>query len=171
MDNIEMTTIVKMHLAEFLECGPEVFEKKGLVFQTVGKRAERFQNPFFQVLSFGETIAAAVSPSVLKTAEKLLTGKSREEIFECPLLYGQSIYYIPDAKQSSRAELLPGYTYRGLEGEKLGELQGTEGFDNSLLFDEKGRTNTYIVFYAEIHGEIAGLAGASIESGLSLIHI
>ena len=77
MDNIEMTTIVKMHLAEFLECGPEVFEKKGLVFQTVGKRAERFQNPFFQVLSCGETIAAAVSPSVLKTAEKLLTGKSR----------------------------------------------------------------------------------------------
>lgn len=34
-----------------------------------------------------------------------------------------------------------------------------------MLFDEKGRTNTYIVFYAEIHGEIAGLAGASIESG------
>jgi len=26
----------------------------------------------------------------------LLVGKSRDEVFECPLIYGPSIYYIPD---------------------------------------------------------------------------
>ena len=164
MDKIEMMAVVKGYLADFLECETEIFEQRGLVFHNAGKRAEGYQNPFFQVISLGETIVAAVSPSVRPIAKKLLTGKSREEIFECPLLYGQSIYYIPDAKWNRRTELLPGYTYMELEGDALGQLLGIKGFDNSLMFDERGRTGTHIVFYAERNGEIAGLAGASIES-------
>lgn len=164
MDKKEITEVIKEHLADFLECGVDIFQQKGLVFHVVGSRAEAYQKPFFQVISMENAIIVAVSSSVLKEAERLLTGKSREEIFECPLLYGQSVYFIPDVKQSRRKEMLPEYTYRMLEGEGLLELQGIKGFDNSLMFDADGNTGTYIVFYAERDGEIAGLAGASIES-------
>lgn len=79
MDKKEMTAVIKEHLTEFLECRPDIFQQKGLVFHVVGSRAEAYQKPFFQVISMENAIIAAVSSSVLKEAERLLTGKSREE--------------------------------------------------------------------------------------------
>lgn len=127
MDKTEITTVIREHLADFLECGVDIFQQKGLVFHVVGSRAEAYQKPFFQVISMENAIIAAVSSSVLKEAERLLTGKSREEIFECPLLYGQSVYFIPDVKQSRRKRCCRSIPIECWKGRNFWNFRGSKG--------------------------------------------
>ena len=83
---------------------------------------------------------------------------------DCPFVYGQSIYYIPDLKRIYRKQTDEQYEYRMLQNEEIQLLQGIQGFGNSLAFDENGNTPTCIVYYAMKNEEIIALAGASKES-------
>lgn len=90
--------------------------------------------------------------------------KTRDEIFECPLVYGQSVYFIPDEKILAEQSLSDEYEYRLLEREDIGILKDISGFENALSFDKDGATSICIVLYAMKNGEIVAIAGASEEA-------
>ena len=70
----------------------------------------------FRGLHHGAGVVVSASPELLPRVEPLLTGKSRDEAFEFPLVYGQSLYYLPDLGRFHPLPLPEGYQYRLLAG-------------------------------------------------------
>lgn len=163
MNKTQIKKIVKENLGKHLNCDQEIFEHNGLVFHKPNKLNQFQQNPFLEITSIEKTIIVSASGEIMDNVKTLLGEKSRDEVFECPLIYGQSIYYIPDMKKMKLCDLLPQYEYFYLEGNEINKLREIKGFNNSLEFDECGNTSTTIVFFAMKDGEIIGLAGASKE--------
>ena len=151
---------VKEYIAESLNCTKKDLEKDATVFVPNDKQ----KDPFLEICTIGQAVVVSASPAILPKVQKLVEGKSRDEIFEIPFVYGQSIYYVPDLKLLQKKPLNEQYQYELLQGNEIQKLRGIKGFENSLAFDEEGHTPTCIVFYAMKDGEIIALAGASQES-------
>ena len=160
MDKVKMMDTVKAFIAQHLNCTEEDLQKDGVIFVP----NDRQDSPFLEISTMGRSVIVSASTEILPKVETLLKGKSRDEIFECPFVYGQSIYYVPDLKHIQRKQPDEKYEYRLLQNEEIKQLQGIQGFENSLAFDENGDTPTCIVYYAMKDGEIIALAGASKES-------
>lgn len=103
--------------------------------------------------------------SFLTKIQKLLKDKSRDEIFEFPLVYGQTIHYVPDVDCKESIFISSDYENEFLFDEDIFRLRGLAGFGNSLAFDDEGS-----VCIAKDNHRIIGVAGAAIfRSGL--IHL
>lgn len=146
------------YLSARLDCSTEELSGGGTVY-VPNRTAEP---PFLQLAAVGERVIVSASPELLPRVKELTEGRSRDEIFELPLVYGQTIHFIPNSIPDM--PLPEGYEYILLEGDAIAELSGLEGFPNSLAFDESGHTGTGIVFFARSGGKIAALAGAGQEA-------
>ena len=160
MDKKYIDETIKSYLLNRLNCKPEDFEKEGAVF--VENNERKF--PFLEICTMGQAILVSASGTLIPKIQKLLENKSRDEIFENPFIYGQSIYYIPDFKLLKKLTIDNSFQYELLEGEETQKLKGISGFENSLAFDKNGNTSTCIVLFARKNHEIIALAGASKEN-------
>lgn len=160
MDRAAADGRIREYLSARLCCTPEALEGDGVLFVP----NDRAPAPFLELCTMGRAVIVSASRALLPRIEPLLRGKSRDEMFECPLVYGQSLYSVPDPKVFRALPLDPQYTYTLLQDEAVQKLRGIAGFENSLAFDAQGHTSTCIVLYAEKDGAIAGLAGASREA-------
>ena len=155
----EMLAIYERYIAEQMKCSAPDLHRGETFFIRDVSRSERYM----KILSIGDTNIVTVSPELYDQALSL-QDKSRDELYESELIFGQTIHYVPDLKQMEPMAYPDGYTYELLVGEEVQKLLGIEGFDNSLAFDENGTTPTCIVLYARDHGKIVALAGASYET-------
>lgn len=155
-----MFTICKEYISSELNCSIADLHKEGTVFAANDLKPY----PFLQVSTMGQATFVSVSSALLPKISSLLQRKTKDEVFECPFVYGQSLFYLPDLAAIKRPSLPSGFDYGLLEGKELYDLRGLVGFDNSLGFDPDGSTSTCIVLYARMGKEIIALAGASRES-------
>lgn len=161
MDQTQILNTVRAHLAGRLCCAPEDFDRNGVVFAA----NTREPAPFLEICTMGSATVVSASEPLLPRLKTLFAGKCRDEVFECPFVYGQTICYVPDVRRLNPLSLNGAYTYELLQGAEINRLQEIRGFENSLAFDENGKTPTCIVLCAKKGGEIIGLAGASDEAG------
>jgi RimJ/RimL family protein N-acetyltransferase len=119
-------------------------------------------SPYVKILGIGNSNIITLSPDIYEAAKKQLVGKNRDELFESVLIYGQSLYYIPDLVQMMPMPYDKNFQYELLIGDEIKKLNGIEAFDNSLGFDNKGDTSTSIVLYAMKNDKVIALAGASV---------
>lgn len=98
------------------------------------------------------------------TVRELLQNKNRDEIFELPLVYGQTIHYVPDNSYTENVLAPLNYEYEYLFGKDIFALARLIGFENSLAFDENGATTTKAVCIARDKNRIIGVAGAAESS-------
>lgn len=123
--------------------------------------------PHLKMLAYRNCVIICTSEGISERMQKLLKGKSRDEIFECPFVYGQTIHYVPGDDMPNRSTMPSDYRCEVLFGEEILSLRGLDGFDNSLAFDENGATSAKAVCIAKEGGqdwEIIGAAGASETS-------
>lgn len=151
---------IKEYLAEQFFCGLSVLEEDNTTF-TINSLSK---SPYIKIMAFNKCVIINTSESIHSKVKSALNGKNRDEIFEFPFVYGQTIHYVPDIKKVERLSLLDGYSYELLQGNDINKLRGIIGFDNSLFFDCNGNTSTTIVFLAKKGNEIIGLAGAERET-------
>lgn len=147
----------RRYLAAELGCLPEELSGSGTLYV----QNDRAGQPYLKLAAIGERVIVSASPELLPGARRLTEGRSRDEIFELPLVYGQTIHFVPDHVPD--LPLPGGYDHRLLERDGVYELAGLEGFPNSLAFDEDGHTGTGIVFFAKSGDRIIALAGAGKE--------
>ena len=157
MTKVDMLNIIYEYLAQLMECEVADFTKEETTFSV-----RNIEEPFLKIIICGNSIVVTVSPNLYSKAVSLLENKSRDELFECPLIYGQTIHYIPDLSNISAPALPDGFTYSLLQGEDINNLSDITGFDNSLVFDDNGRTNSVIAFVAYRGDAVAAVAAASI---------
>lgn len=160
IDTKKIFAAAQEYLAGQLGCKANVFTQEGAFFVANGNE----KSPFIKLAAMGKSVVVSASPELLPMVRKWTQGKSRDEIFEFPLVFGQTIHFVPDRKSFSVRPLINGYSYQKAEGEEIKQLAGMEGFPNSLVFDETGNTAARMVFYAMKDGEVIGLAGAGQEA-------
>ena len=102
MTKHDMLQIVQSQLATDLNCAPDDLNgvKDSFVFKEAsdipGRRPFPRGERHFEILSMGSSIVISASPDILKIAMSELSGKSRDEAFSMPFIYGHALYYLPD---------------------------------------------------------------------------
>lgn len=153
----DIQDIVFKYIAWQMKCSIEDLHTGKTVFIMDENATERY----IKILSVGNTDIVTLSKNVYSEAVSCLRGKNRDELYESNYVFGQTLHYVPDVNQIQPLPYTPEYVFELLVGDEIQKLQEIQGFDNSLSFDEDGRTATCIVLYAKKNNEIAALAGAS----------
>ena len=137
-------------------CDAEALRGREVVF-TVRSDAAR---PYVKLLAYRNAVVVCTSPGLRERAAVMLLGRTRDEMFECPLVYGQTLHYVPDRLETDCAPD-DEQAFELLFGKQLRALAGLTGFENSLAFDADGGTPTQAACFARAGGEIVGIAGAA----------
>lgn len=117
--------------------------------------------PYIKIMAYRNAVVVCTSQNISSKIKDMLRGKSRDEIFETPLVYGQTIHYIPDPAYAYQLRKRPGYDFVMLFDEQILSLRGLKGFENSLEFDEHGETPTKAVYAAVENKKVVGVAGVT----------
>ncbi|MCD7764273.1 MAG: GNAT family N-acetyltransferase [Lachnospiraceae bacterium] len=156
----EMKGLIKNKIEEMLSreycCSIDDLRGKDVVFSTRVTDA-----PFLKILAYRDCVVVCTSEKLKLKIKDILQGKSRDEIFEIPFVYGQTIHCIPDGYDKDGKFGSTEYDFDILLDNEVKLLKGVSGFENSLSFDEKGYTPTKVVCIARDNGKIIGIAGAS----------
>ena len=156
MTKVEMLNTVYAYLSQLIVCDISDFAKEE---PTISIR--NTEEPYLKILMCGNATIISSSPNLSNKIATLIKGKNKDELFECPLVYGQTIHYIPDLTYVADPKLPNDFTYKLFQGEDILKLSHITGFDNSLVFDGNGKTNSVIAFVAYKGDTVVSIAGAS----------
>lgn len=159
-----MKEIIKSKIEEFLSnefyCSLDELNGKSTVYSINFDAKQRY----IKILAYRNCVMVCTSEDLHYRVRELLQGKNRDEIFELPLVYGQTIHYVPDHKYTKDALISLNYECEYLFDRDILSLFGLTGFENSLAFDENGFTPTKAVYIAKDNNKIIGVAGAAESS-------
>lgn len=143
-----------------LGISPGKLNETGTVYSVCTDRKQ----PYIKILAYRNCVAVCTSEELSVKIPELLQGKSRDEIFELPFVYGQTIHYVPDTRALGGVSGTPGYDCEFFYGREILALKGLTGFENSLAFDSNGTTPAKAACIAREGGRMIGAAGASETS-------
>lgn len=156
-----MKVIIKNKNEELLSkefyCNSEELNGKAIVY-SVNYKTEQ---PYIKILAYRNCVVVCTSEDLHYKVRELLQNKNRDEIFELPLVYGQTIHYVPNDNCTERVFEALDYECEYLFDSDILSLTGLIGFENSLAFDENGSTTTKAVYIARDKNKIIGVAGAA----------
>ncbi len=152
VDKKWMIEKVKKHLAKKFHCDINELDKKGLNVIRNDSDAK------LKMLLFYDLVLVSSSNDMYDSVFRWLKDKNVYEIFEFPLVYGQSIYFIPNIKKISREKELDKFDFKLFDG-NVSEIELSDGFLNALTF-ENGICISEIAYCAYKDGKIIGVAGA-----------
>ena len=170
---MHMKVIVKSKVEELLSkefyCNSEELNGKEIIY-SVNFNAKQ---PYIKILAYRNCVVVCTSEDLHYKVRNLLQNKNRDEIFELPLVYGQTIHYIPNDSFTKDVLTSLNYEYEYLFDKDIFSLTGLTGFENSLAFDVNGSTTTIAVYIARDKNRIIGVAGAaeSAVNGVSEIGV
>lgn len=156
MEKEFIDSAIKSYLAQQFFCQISDLEGDNTLF-TINSTSSLH---YIKIMAYNKCVIISTSQELHSKVKAALNKKNRDEIFEFPFVYGQTIHFVPDVKSLQRRPLPNAYSYELLQGKDIEKLSFIKGFDNSLVFDENGHTSTAIVFLAKKENEIIGLAGA-----------
>ncbi len=156
-----MKVIIKSKVEELLSkefyCNSEELNGKVTIY-SVNFNAKQ---PHIKILAYKNCVVVCTSEDLHYKVRELLQNKNRDEIFELPLVYGQTIHYVPNDSCTEDVSVSLNYKCEYLFDKDIFSLTGLIGFENSLAFDENGSTTTKAVYIARDKDRIIGVAGAA----------
>lgn len=159
-----MKAIIKSKIEELLSkeyyCSLDELNGKSTVY-SVNFNAKQ---PYIKILAYRNCVVVCTSEDLYYKVRELLQNKNRDEIFELPLVYGQTIHYVPNDNYINDVSVSLNYKCEYLFERDILSLVGLIGFENSLAFDENGSTSTKAVCIAKEKNKIIGAAGAAESS-------
>lgn len=167
LNNARMFEIVREQLAIDMNCQPEDFMNDGVVFtEAVADergRAIRRQTPHLEIATMGRGTVVTGERELLEKVKGILANKTRDELFESPVLWGVTQYYIPDARILHRMPCPAGFSFHIKQNAEVSELYRFAGFSNALGYNKNFECPDTMAIYAEKDGEVVGVAGASAD--------
>ncbi len=158
---VEIRQKIERFLAEQYFCGAT--ELNGAeIFYTVHTEMKR---PYLKIMAYRNCVVVCTSPELRAKIKRLLRKKNRDEIFEIPFVYGQTIHFVPGKiftmeEMQRNFPLEQDYESAVLFGKEISRMEGLTGFENAVAFDGNV-TPTEMACIAEKDGEIVGAAGAA----------
>lgn len=161
-----MKEIIKNKIEELLSkeycCSIKELSEKATIYSVNTKITQ----PYIKIMAYKNCVVVCTSKDLSSKVQELLQHKNRDEIFELPLVYGQTIHYVPDIDCMQNILVSSDYEYEFFAGNDILTFNGLTGFENSLAFDETGSTLTKFIYIAKDNGNIIGIAGA-VKSSLN----
>ena len=161
---MNIKTMIKNKTEELLInefcCSSDELNGKSTVF-SINFNAKQ---PYIKILAYRNCVVVCTSEDLHPKVQELLLNKNRDEIFELPLVYGQTIHYVPDGGCICDMPDSLKYGCECLFYRDILSLNGLTGFENSLAFHENGSTSTKAVCIAKDKNKIIGVAGAAESS-------
>lgn len=172
---IEMNKIIELvsnQLAIDLNCKRDDFNKDGIIYTDViindKQRKCVRKEPYAELVTMGQSCVIMIDKRIKDKVEKILKGKTRNEISAMNIFKESEIHYIPDGNRiTNKKELPEEFLYEIKEGkeiEKLYKLPEFKGFENSIQYGENYVGPDEIVLYAKDNKQIIGMAGASKDT-------
>lgn len=159
-----MKEIIKDKVEELLAkeyyCSPKELNADGIVFSVNTIKTK----PYIKIMTYRNSVVICTSKDIFTQVQSLLYGKTRDEIFELPFVYGQTIHYVPDNDYKDNKAIFLDYEFQILFDKDILVLKGLKGFENSLVFDDEGSTSTKAVCIARNRKQIIGISGAALSS-------
>ena len=115
------------------------------------------------MLSMGKSIVISASPDILAIVNLALSGKSRDEAFSMPFIYGHALYYLPDLDSIAPLSATDEFTYEFVGQKNISALYKYTGFHNALQYNNDCPRPDILVTLAKTGGHIVGMAGASSD--------
>lgn len=143
---------IKKYLANKFECDISELDKKGL---NIIKNNKDYK---LKMLLLYDLVLVSCSNNLYDLVKERLNGKNIYEIFEFPLAYGQSIYFVPDLERISKQDEINNLTFKLFDG-NTSEIELSSGFENAITF-ENGKCISNIAYCAYDGNKIVGVAGA-----------
>ena len=151
MDKDLMLNKIKNYLSNKYECDINFFNKTGL-------NIIKSKNNKLKMLLLYDLILVLTPDNIYDIVKDNLENKNTYEIFEFPLVYGQSIYFVPDLKRIKNEEEDKKYIFKMYDG-NTNEINLSKGFENAITFDS-GICISEIAYVAYDGDKIIGVAGA-----------
>jgi len=167
MTNAEILRIAQAQLAIDLNCALDDLNgaKDQIVFvqarDNPGRRAFPRGEQHFDMLSMGKAIVVSATPDILDIAWPALAGKSRDEAFSMPFVYGHALCYLPDISSVRPMAPPAGFAYELVEQEDIPALYSHRGFESAMQYDSNDPRPDILAITAKADGQIAGMAGSS----------
>lgn len=155
-----ITNKIEELLSKEFYCSLEELNGKETVY-SVNFGAEQ---PYIKILVYRNCVVVCTSENLHSKVRELLQNKNRDEIFELPLVYGQTIHFVPNDDCTEDILVSLDYEFMFLFDKDILSLAGLTGFENSLAFDKNGSTSTKAVYIAKDKNRIIGVAGAAESS-------
>ena len=161
----EILNEVLSQLAIDLNCSREDFYQEGYVFCEVkdnpGRRPFPRGKRHFEMLTLGEAVIVCATPDILPFLREQLRGKTRDDAFSMPFVYGSGMFYLPD--EPLPLNLPEGFDYEMAEQNEIPKYYALEGFTYALSKDVNHPRPDVLALTAKKNGKIVGMAGASID--------
>lgn len=143
-----------------------------------GRRRFPYVDPAFTIASFGVGAVVATSAERMAAFEKLVSGRSRDQLFSIPvmaeiqaflaadgqLLAGPSLVNICSRDRFRPAPVPDEVNVELLVGADIYALYEYPGFERALSYGESPERPDELAVVARRGGEIVGIAGASSDS-------
>lgn len=159
-----MLRIVQSQLATDLNCMPDDFYQDGFVFcnakENPGRRPFPRGERHFEMYTMGSAVIVSATPDILPFLRKQLDGKTRDEAFDMPFVYGQGICHLPDVDKLVTLSVPDGIEIVTVEQPDVPSLYVHKGFPYAIWYEPHIRPET-LVTIAYMDGNVAGMAGAS----------
>lgn len=160
MNKQDMVNIVKKYIINSnYDISEQDLNANGLVF------VKNNLIKTIKVIVWYNSIIVSCSNDLYDECYNMLQGKTREEIFELPYIYGQSIYYISNLN-NDKIERINGFEYKLYQGD-LSEFKLPEKFKNVGEYDLEGNCTSKMLYCAYKNDELVGVASAEeISEGI-----
>lgn len=152
MDKEKIINVIKKYLSEKFECNIADLDKKGLNI------IKNKHDSKLKMLLFYDLILVSSSENMYDYVCEKLKDKNTYEVFEFPLVYGQSIFYIPNLNKITRQDEVSKYEFKLFDG-NTNEIDLSSGFENAITFED-GKCISNIAYCAYEDGKVIGVAGA-----------
>ena len=143
---------IKKYLADKYECDILELDKKGL------NVIKNDTDNKIKMLLLYDLILVSSSKNLYDLVNEKLKNKNTYEIFEFPLVYGQSIYFIPDLERITKQKEMDNLSFKLFDG-NTSDIDLSSGFENAITF-ENGKCISDIAYCAFDGNKIVGVAGA-----------
>ena len=165
IDKKTMMDCVYNQLAIDYNCSPDDFLKDGLIFteakENEGRRPFPWITPRLEIVSMGQSVVINASADIMPYVRKQLEGKTRDEVFWMPFVYGINPYFLPDLGKIAPLINPNGFEYEIVEKQNIPKLYENDGFHYTLQYDINSSFPEMLVVLARYQGEIVGMAGAT----------
>lgn len=165
IDKKTMMDCVYNQLAIDYNCSPDDFFKDGLIFteakKNEGRRPFPWITPRLEIVSMGQSVVINASADIIPYVRKLLEGKTRDEVFWMPFVYGVLTYFLPDLGRIAPLIKPDGFEYEIAEKQNIPKLYENDGFHYTLQYDINSSFPEMLVVLARYQGDIVVMAGAT----------
>jgi hypothetical protein len=158
----DMMDCVYRQLAIDYNCSPDDFLKDGLIFtearENEGRRPFPFITPRLEMISMGHSTIINVSYDILPYVRQEFEGKTREEVFNSPFIYGVNPYFLPDIGKITSITKPDGFEFMIVEKQDIQKLYDLYGSQYGMQYDANSQNPVMLLVLVKYKDAVAGIA-------------